>query len=53
MVNIKAKESKAMSSKLVSFWDGVLATIKDACRIKTFSELEYFREFEEFAQQKL
>ena len=42
-----------MSSKLVSFWDGVLATIKDACRVKTFSELEYFREFEEFAQQKL
>ena len=42
-----------MSGKLVSFWDGVLSTIRDACRIKTFSELDYFQDFEEFALQKL
>ena len=53
VVNIKTKENKAMSGKLVSFWDGVLTTIRDACRVKTFSELDYFSDFEEFALQKL
>ena len=42
-----------MSAKLVSFWDGVLTTINEACRVKTFQELAYFAEFEEFALQKL
>ena len=42
-----------MSTKAVSFWEGVLTTLKDANRIKTFRELEYFNEFERFAETSL
>ena len=42
-----------MSTQAVSFWEGVLVTLKDAYRLKTFQELEYFREFLSFAETSL
>lgn len=38
-----------MASKIVSFWQGVIKTLTHANQVKTFAELEYFKEFFMFA----
>ena len=50
---VKTKENKANSTKAVSFWEGVLATLKEACRVKTFRDLDQFKEFTHFAKANL
>jgi len=39
------KESRKTLASQISFWEGVLAVMKEATALKTFASLEFFREF--------
>lgn len=50
---IEIRNQKTMASKIISFWKGVIKTLKSVDQVSTFNELEYFREFAMFAERSL
>ena len=47
------KELRKTQAYSISFWEGVLSILEQASEVKTFGELDFFREFYEFSRQKL
>ena len=43
------KELRKSQAAQISFWEGILSIMEYASSVRTFAELNFFREFYEFA----
>ena len=49
ITHIDTKQLRKCQTNSISFWEGVLSLMDYASQLRTFAQLNFFREFYEFA----